>query len=87
MLRLERALIRPLAFAPLATSAWRWYRRPERELIHADDARFNDQLRNLLNDSNTLDLIKKARTVPEYAGHRESAGAPPHPGGRNRRWK
>ena len=54
-----------LAFALLATLGVALYRELERELIKRDDAALiyrADQLRNLLNDSNTLDLIK---TKPE----------------------
>jgi two-component system heavy metal sensor histidine kinase CusS len=65
-----------LAFALLATLGVALYRELERELILSDDmqliSRVN-QLRNLLNDSNTLDLI---RTKPELfqnmLGNRES---------------
>lgn len=54
-----------LAFALLATLGVALYRELERELIKRDDTTLiyrADQLRNLLNDSNTLDLIK---TKPE----------------------
>ncbi|QHF45894.1 two-component sensor histidine kinase [Pseudomonas sp. S35] len=65
-----------LAFALLATLGVALYRELERELILRDDVQLIsrvDQLRNLLNDSNTLDLI---RTKPELfqnmLGNRES---------------
>ncbi|EZI25384.1 heavy metal sensor histidine kinase [Pseudomonas extremaustralis] len=65
-----------LAFALLATLGVALYRELERELIMRDDAALiyrADQLRNLLNDSNTLELI---RTKPELfqnmMGNRES---------------
>ena len=50
-----------LAFALLATLGVALYRELERELIRRDDTALIsrvDQLRNLLSDSNTLDLIK-----------------------------
>lgn len=65
-----------LAFALLATLGVVLYRELERELILSDDVQLIsrvNQLRNLLNDSNTLDLI---RTKPELfqnmLGNRES---------------
>ncbi|ASV39698.1 two-component sensor histidine kinase [Pseudomonas sp. NS1(2017)] len=65
-----------LAFALLTTLGVALYRELERELIKRDDAALIsrvDQLRNLLNDSNTVDLI---RTKPELfqnmLGNRES---------------
>lgn len=65
-----------LAFALLATLGVALYRELERELIHRDDAALIyrvDQLRNLLNDSNTLDLIKtKPELFQNMLGNRES---------------
>ncbi len=65
-----------LAFALLATLGVALYRDLERELIHRDDAALIyrvDQLRNLLNDSNTLDLIKtKPELFQNMLGNRES---------------
>lgn len=65
-----------LAFALLATLGVALYRELERELVMRDDAalisRVN-QLRNLLNDSNTLDLIKtKPELFQNMLGNRES---------------
>lgn len=72
-----------LAFALLATLGVALYRELERGLIHRDDAALIyrvDQLRNLLNDSNTLDLIKtKPELFQNMMGNRESVltiGAP-----------
>ncbi|TKJ65680.1 two-component sensor histidine kinase [Pseudomonas sp. CFBP13506] len=65
-----------LAFALLATLGVALYRELERELIRRDDAQLIsrvDQLRNLLNDSNTLDLIKtKPELFQNMLGNRES---------------
>ena len=65
-----------LAFALLATLGVALYRELERELIKRDDAALIsrvDQLRNLLNDSNTLDLIKtKPELFQNMLGNRES---------------
>ncbi|NVZ21259.1 heavy metal sensor histidine kinase [Pseudomonas costantinii] len=65
-----------LAFALLATLGVALYRELERELIMRDDAALIyrvDQLRNLLNDSNTLDLIKtKPELFQNMLGNRES---------------
>ncbi|MDN5485973.1 MAG: two-component sensor histidine kinase, partial [Pseudomonas sp.] len=65
-----------LAFALLATLGVALYRELERELIRRDDAALIsrvDQLRNLLNDSNTLDLIKtKPELFQNMLGNRES---------------
>ncbi|WP_338484469.1 heavy metal sensor histidine kinase [Pseudomonas trivialis] len=65
-----------LAFALLTTLGVALYRELEQELVRRDDAALIsrvDQLRNLLNDSNTLELI---RTKPELfqnmLGNRES---------------
>ncbi|KRP60374.1 heavy metal sensor histidine kinase [Pseudomonas trivialis] len=65
-----------LAFALLTTLGVALYRELEHELVRRDDAALIsrvDQLRNLLNDGNTLDLI---RTKPELfqnmLGNRES---------------
>lgn len=65
-----------LAFALLTTLGVALYRELEQELVRRDDAALIsrvDQLRNLLNDGNTLDLI---RTKPELfqnmLGNRES---------------
>lgn len=65
-----------LAFALLATLGVALYRELEQELVIRDDAalitRVN-QLRNLLNDSNTLDLIKtKPELFQNMLGNRES---------------
>lgn len=72
-----------LAFALLATLGVALYRELEHELIRRDDAALIyrvDQLRNLLNDSNTLDLIKtKPELFQNMLGNRESVlsiGAP-----------
>jgi two-component system heavy metal sensor histidine kinase CusS len=74
-----------LAFALLATLGVALYRELERELIMRDDAALIsrvDQLRNLLNDSNTLDLIKtKPELFQNMLGNRESVlsiAAPGH---------
>ena len=65
-----------LAFALLATVGVALYRELERELIRRDDVQLIsrvDQLRNLLNDSNTLDLIKtKPELFQNMLGNRES---------------
>ncbi|TFY86538.1 HAMP domain-containing protein [Pseudomonas kairouanensis] len=65
-----------LAFALLATLGVALYRELERELVRRDDAALIsrvDQLRNLLNDSNTLDLIKtKPELFQNMLGNRES---------------
>ncbi|MCF5724227.1 heavy metal sensor histidine kinase [Pseudomonas syringae] len=65
-----------LAFALLATLGVALYRELERELVMRDDAALisrADQLRNLLNDSNTLDLIKtKPELFQNMLGNRES---------------
>ncbi|MGY2373308.1 heavy metal sensor histidine kinase [Pseudomonas sp. SDO524_S393] len=65
-----------LAFALLATLGVALYRELERELVMRDDAALIyriDQLRNLLNDSNTLELIKtKAELFQNMLGNRES---------------
>ncbi|PRA33643.1 heavy metal sensor histidine kinase [Pseudomonas poae] len=65
-----------LAFALLATLGVALYRELERELVMRDDAALIyrvDQLRNLLNDSNTLDLIKtKPELFQNMLGNRES---------------
>ncbi|MBA1296097.1 heavy metal sensor histidine kinase [Pseudomonas lurida] len=65
-----------LAFALLATLGVALYRELERELIRRDDAALIsrvDQLRNLLNDSNTLELIKtKPELFQNMLGNRES---------------
>jgi len=65
-----------LAFALLATLGVALYRELERELIMRDDAALIyriDQLRNLLNDSNTVDLIKtKPELFQNMLGNRES---------------
>ncbi|WP_395606541.1 heavy metal sensor histidine kinase [Pseudomonas sp. B22129] len=65
-----------LAFALLATLGVALYRELERELIKRDDAALiyrADQLRNLLNDSNTLDLIKtKPELFQNMLGNSES---------------
>lgn len=65
-----------LAFVLLATLGVALYRELERELIMRDDAALIyriDQLRNLLNDSNTLDLIKtKPELFQNMLGNRES---------------
>ncbi|MDR9752662.1 heavy metal sensor histidine kinase [Pseudomonas sp. SZMC_28357] len=76
-----------LAFASLATLGVALYRDLERELIRRDDAALVnriDQLRTLLNDGNTLDLIKsKPALFQNMMGNREalltigSAGQPP----------
>ncbi|KAF1027008.1 MAG: Sensor kinase CusS [Pseudomonas sp.] len=72
-----------LAFMLLATLGVALYRELERALIRRDDAALIyriDQLRNLLNDSNTLDLIKtKPELFQNMMGNRESVlsiGAP-----------
>ncbi|MGY2292826.1 heavy metal sensor histidine kinase [Pseudomonas sp. SDO528_S397] len=72
-----------LAFTLMATLGVALYRELERALIHRDDAALIyrvDQLRNLLNDSNTLDLIKtKPEMFQNMMGNRESVlsiGAP-----------
>lgn len=72
-----------LAFVLLATLGVALYRELERGLIRRDDAALIyrvDQLRNLLNDSNTLDLIKtKPELFQNMMGNRESVlsiGAP-----------
>ncbi len=74
-----------LAFALLATLGVALYRELERELIMRDDAALIsrvDQLRNLLNDSNTLDLIKtKPELFQNMLGNHEailSIAAPGH---------
>ena len=65
-----------LAFALLATLGVALYRELERELVMRDDASLIyrvDQLRNLLNDSNTLELIKtKPELFQNMLGNRES---------------
>lgn len=65
-----------LAFALLATLGVALYRELERELIRRDDTALIsrvDQLRNLLNDSNTLGLIKtKPELFQNMLGNRES---------------
>ncbi|MDI3249736.1 heavy metal sensor histidine kinase [Pseudomonas lactis] len=65
-----------LAFALLATLGVALYQELERELVRRDDAALIsrvDQLRNLLNDSNTLDLIKtKPELFQNMLGNRES---------------
>ncbi|TLG91192.1 two-component sensor histidine kinase, partial [Pseudomonas edaphica] len=65
-----------LAFALLATLGVALYRELERELIKRDDAALiyrADQLRNLLKDSNTLDLIKtKPELFQNMLGNSES---------------
>ncbi|KTC62627.1 histidine kinase [Pseudomonas fluorescens ABAC62] len=65
-----------LAFALLTTLGVALYRELERELIRRDDIQLIsrvDQLRNLLNDSNTLDLIKtKPELFQNMLGNRES---------------
>lgn len=65
-----------LAFALLATLGVALYRELERELVKRDDAALiyrADQLRNLLNDSNTLDLIKtKPELFKNMLGNSES---------------
>ena len=65
-----------LAFALLTTLGVALYRGLERELVMRDDAALIsrvDQLRNLLNDSNTLDLIKtKPELFQNMLGNRES---------------
>ncbi|WP_313061847.1 heavy metal sensor histidine kinase [Pseudomonas rhodesiae] len=65
-----------LAFALLATLGVALYRELERELIRRDDAALIsrvDQLRNLLNDSNTLELIRnKPELFQNMLGNRES---------------
>ncbi|WP_300627234.1 heavy metal sensor histidine kinase [Pseudomonas sp.] len=65
-----------LAFALLATLGVALYRELERELIRRDDTALIsrvDQLRNLLSDSNTLDLIKtKPELFQNMLGNRES---------------
>jgi len=65
-----------LAFALLATLGVALYRGLERELIRRDDAALIyrlDQLRSVLNDSNTLDLIKtKPELFQNMMGNRES---------------
>ncbi|WP_411379148.1 heavy metal sensor histidine kinase [Pseudomonas sp. MPB26] len=65
-----------LAFILLATLGVALYRELERELIMRDDAALIsrvDQLRNLLNDSNTLDLIKtKPELFQNMLGNHES---------------
>ena len=65
-----------LAFALLATLGVALYRELERELVMRDDAALIsrvDQLRNLLNDSNTLELIKtKPELFQNMLGNRES---------------
>ncbi|NWB83976.1 heavy metal sensor histidine kinase [Pseudomonas gingeri] len=76
-----------LAFALLATMGVELYRELESELIHRDEValvfRVN-QLRNVLNDSNTRDLIRtKPALFQNMMGNRESVlsigvpGAPP----------
>ncbi len=74
-----------LAFALLATLGVALYRELERELILRDDTALIgrvEQLRNLLNDSNTLDLIKtKPELFQNMLGNRESVlsiAAPGH---------
>ncbi|PQZ87664.1 MULTISPECIES: heavy metal sensor histidine kinase [Pseudomonas] len=76
-LTLKLALIFALlAFVLMATLGVALYRELERELIMRDDAALIsrvDQLRNLLNDSNTLDLIKtKPELFQNMLGNRES---------------
>ncbi|ONH51550.1 two-component system, OmpR family, heavy metal sensor histidine kinase CusS [Pseudomonas cedrina] len=65
-----------LAFTLLATLGVALYRELERELVMRDDAALIsrvDQLRNLLNDSNTLDLIKtKPELFQNMLGNHES---------------
>jgi len=65
-----------LAFALLTTLGVALYRELERELIRRDDTALIsrvDQLRNLLNDSNTLGLIKtKPELFQNMLGNRES---------------
>lgn len=65
-----------LAFASLATLGVALYRELERELVRRDDAALItrvDQMRTLLNDSNTLDLIKtKPALFQNMLGNRES---------------
>ena len=65
-----------LAFALLTTLGVALYRELERELILRDDTALIsrvDQLRNLLNDSNTLGLIKtKPELFQNMLGNRES---------------
>jgi len=65
-----------LAFALLATLGVALYRELEHELIRRDDAALIyrvDQLRDLLNDDNTLDLIKtKPELFKNMLGNRES---------------
>ncbi|AZF38309.1 Heavy metal sensor histidine kinase [Pseudomonas sp. R4-39-08] len=72
-----------LAFALLATLGVALYRELERELVRRDDTALIsrvDQLRNLLNDSNTLGLIQtKPELFQNMLGNRESVlsiGAP-----------
>ncbi|AZF22368.1 heavy metal sensor histidine kinase [Pseudomonas sp. R3-52-08] len=72
-----------LAFALLATLGVALYRELERELVRRDDTALVarvDQLRNLLNDSNTLGLIQtKPELFQNMLGNRESVlsiGAP-----------
>ncbi|WP_248745982.1 heavy metal sensor histidine kinase [Pseudomonas sp. MWU12-2037] len=74
-----------LAFALLATMGVELYRELESELIHRDEAalvfRVN-QLRNLLNDSNTRDLIRtKPALFQNMMGNRESVLSIGAPGG------
>ncbi|WDG40717.1 heavy metal sensor histidine kinase [Pseudomonas synxantha] len=65
-----------LAFALLATLGVTLYRELERELIKRDDAALisrANQLRNLLNDGNTLELIKsKPQLFQNMLGNSES---------------
>ncbi|AZF06326.1 heavy metal sensor histidine kinase [Pseudomonas sp. R5-89-07] len=65
-----------LAFALLATLGVALYRELERELVRRDDTALVarvDQLRNLLNDSNTLGLIQtKPELFQNMLGNRES---------------
>lgn len=65
-----------LAFTLLATLGVALYRELERELVMRDDAALIsrvDQLRNLLNDSNTLELIKtKPELFQNMLGNHES---------------
>ncbi|MGY2169151.1 heavy metal sensor histidine kinase [Pseudomonas gingeri] len=65
-----------LAFAVLATTGVALYRELERELIRRDDSTLVyriDQLRNFLNDSNTLELIRtKPVLFQNMLGNRES---------------
>jgi two-component system, OmpR family, heavy metal sensor histidine kinase CusS len=75
-----------LAFALLATLGVALYRGLERELIRRDDAALIyrlDQLRSVLNDSNTLDLIKtKPELFQNMMGNRESVLIIGAPGGK-----